>query len=100
MRKIKEVFGETNKPSQKRFLPIIPLSFSFSPLLPEVEISLCGGLEGENPPFTSLFEQSKVSFDDFVLYLQRADPSLFTNPNLVVRQLTKLLKFSLICSYR
>jgi hypothetical protein len=40
-------------------------------LLPDVDISLCGGLEGDHPTFsTVLFEQSKVSFDDFVLHLQ------------------------------
>jgi hypothetical protein len=44
-------------------------------LLPDVDISLCGGLEGDNPTFsTVLFEQSKISFDDFVLHLQVTTP--------------------------
>jgi hypothetical protein len=39
--------------------------------LPDVDISLCGGLDGDSPAFsTILFEQSKVTFDDFVLHLQ------------------------------
>ena len=45
--------------------------FNFRNLLPDVDISLCGGLESDNPNFsTVLFEQSKVTFDDFVLHLQ------------------------------
>jgi hypothetical protein len=40
-------------------------------LLPDIEISLCGGLDGDGPAFsTVLFEQSRVTFDDFVLNLQ------------------------------
>ena len=43
----------------------------FRNLLPDVDVSLCGGLEGDHPTFsTVLFEQSKVTFDDFVLHLQ------------------------------
>ena len=44
---------------------------NFRNLLPDVDISLCGGLEGDNSNFSMvLFEQSKVTFDDFVLHLQ------------------------------
>lgn len=71
---------------------------SFRNLLPDVDISLCGGLEGENPAFsTLLFEQSKVSFDDFVLHLQRADPLLFNSPDLVVRIGEQYYKWSAAC---
>ena len=51
---------------------MVKIYFNFSRnLLPDVDISLCGGLEGDNPNFsTVLFEQSKVTFDDFVLHLQ------------------------------
>lgn len=60
--------------------------------LPDIAFSLCGGLvvpDGQSaeaaPAFSPLlFEQSLISFDDFVIRLKNED-DLFSNPNLVVR---------------
>jgi phosphatidate phosphatase LPIN len=50
---------------------------------PNVEISLCGN--DPNLDFSSLlFEQSKMSFDDFLVHLEEC-PQLLNNPGLVVR---------------
>ncbi|XP_059086494.1 phosphatidate phosphatase LPIN3-like isoform X1 [Tigriopus californicus] len=57
--------------------------------LPDIAFSLCGGLEGPpkegQAPFSNLiFEQSVLSFDDFVMRL-RNKQDVFADPNLVVR---------------
>eukprot|EP00095_Tigriopus_kingsejongensis_P000826 snap_masked-scaffold63_size435493-processed-gene-2.4 protein:Tk00826 transcript:snap_masked-scaffold63_size435493-processed-gene-2.4-mRNA-1 annotation:"phosphatidate phosphatase lpin3" len=57
--------------------------------LPDIAFSLCGGLEDPpqegQPPFSNvLFEQSLLSFDDFVMRLRNKEEVL-NNPNLVVR---------------
>ena len=49
--------------------------------LPPIDISLCGGIEDCSP---LLFEQSKVSFDDFLIHLEE-NPAILNNPSLVVR---------------
>merc|ERR1712223_1954995 len=46
-----------------------------------IEISNCGGFEEFSP---LLFEQSKVSFDDFVIKIETT-PNILTDPNLVVK---------------
>lgn len=51
------------------------------PLLPAVDISLCGN---DHEFSQTLFEQSKISFDDFVIHMEE-NPNILTNPSLVVR---------------
>ena len=46
-----------------------------------IQISLCGGLEEFSP---ILFEQSKISFDDFVIHIE-TNPNILTDPSLVVK---------------
>merc|ERR550532_3280198 len=57
---------------------------SFDP--PKVDVSFCGGLN-EGPPgelSQALFEQSKVSFDDFVIRIEEK-PDLLQDPSLVIK---------------
>jgi len=49
--------------------------------MPTVDISLCGGIEDCSP---ILFEQSKISFDDFLINIEE-NPEVLKNPSLVVR---------------
>jgi len=46
-----------------------------------IQISNCGGLEEFSP---TLFEQSKISFDDFVIHIE-TNPNILTDPSLVVK---------------
>ena len=53
--------------------------------LPSVAISFCGGLTNENGELSqALFEQSKVSFDDFIVRIEEK-PDLLADPSLVVK---------------
>ena len=53
---------------------------SYEPHL-SIQISNCGGLEDFS---SALFEQSKVSFDDFVVQIE-TNPNLLTDPSLVIK---------------
>jgi len=53
---------------------------SYEPHL-SIQISNCGGLEDFS---SALFEQSKVSFDDFVIQIE-TNPNLLTDPSLVIK---------------
>jgi phosphatidate phosphatase LPIN len=54
--------------------------------LPVVDISFCGGLDADTEEEFSpvIFEQNKVSFDDFAIQLEER-PALLTDPNLVIK---------------
>ncbi len=60
-------------------------------LLPDIAISLCGGLDKDKEDSFSpaLFEQGLISFDDFEMHLRNPSTAvhkdLFSNPDLVVR---------------
>ena len=53
---------------------------SYEPHL-SIQISNCGGLEEFS---SALFEQSKISFDDFVVQIE-TNPNLLTDPSLVIK---------------
>ena len=57
---------------------------------PHAEISLCGGLGNEFSPI--MFEQSKMSFDDFVARVEER-PDLLSDPGLVVKLNDTYLKW-------
>ena len=57
---------------------------------PHAEISLCGGLGNDFSP--ALFEQSKMSFDDFASRIEEF-PDLLSDPGLVVKLNDSYLKW-------
>ena len=64
---------------------------------PDIAFSLCGGLDAESETFSStLFEQSLLSYDDFVMTLKNNE-DIFSNPDLVVRIGDKYYTWSAAC---
>ena len=81
------VHDDDNESGNGPSLPMSPhsvegaIGFTSEPMIPSVSISFCG-----NVPEISqaLFEQSKVSFDDFVIRIEEK-PDLLNDPSLVIK---------------
>ncbi|KAK7576591.1 hypothetical protein V9T40_012877 [Parthenolecanium corni] len=60
--------------------PSLPTELTYSKDEWDVAMSLCGGLNSENPPNYEQFNEHLITYEQFV-----NDPAIFKNPNLIFR---------------